>query len=46
MESYTNDDYKSEIINNSMKEWAEFKMEDYRFMPSIEILPYGEFVHD
>ena len=46
MESFANDDYKSEIITNSMKEWAEFKMEDYNFMPSIEILPYGEFVHD
>lgn len=42
MESFVNDSYKSETITNSMKEWAEFKMNDYNFMPTIEIMQYGD----
>ena len=42
METFAYDSYKSETITNSMKEWAEFKMDDYNFMPTIEIMQYGD----
>ena len=46
MESYENDIYKSEVITNAMKEFAEFKILDYNFMPTIEILPNGDIHQD
>ena len=46
MESYENDIYKSEVITNPMKEYAELKILDYNFMPTIEILPNGDIHQD
>ena len=46
MESYENDIYKSEVITNAMKEYAELKILDYNFMPTIEILPNGDIHQD
>lgn len=40
------DTYKSEKLSNSMTEWAEHKMNDYNFMPMIEILQWGEVNSD
>ena len=42
MENFAYDTFKSEKITNSMKEWAEFKMDDYNFMPTLEIIQGGE----
>lgn len=42
MNNFVYDSYKSEKLTNSMKEWAEFKMNDYSFMPTLEILQWGE----
>ena len=42
MEIFAYDTFKSEKITNSMKEWAEFNMTDYNFMPTLEIIQGGE----
>ena len=42
MVSFANDTFKSEVITNPMKEWGEFEMNDYNFMPTIEIIPWGD----
>ena len=44
MNTYVFDTYKSEKITNTMETTAhaEFKMLDYNFMPTLEILQWGE----
>ena len=42
MNNFVYDTYKSEKLINPMKKWAEFKMQDYSFMPTLEILQWGE----
>jgi hypothetical protein len=36
------DAIKSETMSNNMKEYGEFKINDFNFMPTVEVLPYGE----
>lgn len=42
MDNFKYDNYKSEKLTNKMEEFAELKMLDYAFMPTLEILQYGE----
>ena len=42
MNSYAFDTFKSEKITNNMKEFGELNINDFDFMPTLEILPYGE----
>ena len=45
MNSYNKDIYKSEIITNSMKEYGELNILDFNFMPTIELMPWGD-IHE
>jgi hypothetical protein len=42
MNNNEKDILKSETETNNMKEYGEFDMQDFNFLPTLEMVPFGE----